>query len=62
MSQLKEIQKLLWEDLVQACKPQLDAMQKDLKNKGSCFARITDKGVQFIPCEELLSTHETTLK
>jgi hypothetical protein len=53
MSQLKENQKLLWEDLVQACKPQLDAMQQELKNKGNCFVMHTDKGMQLIPCEDI---------
>ena len=53
MSELKAAQKFHWEDLVQAMKPQLDAMQKDLHNKGSCFARLTDKGIQFIPCEDV---------
>ena len=53
MSKLKELQELHWKDLVQACKPQLDAMQQDLLNKGSCFARVTDKGIQFIPCEDI---------
>ena len=53
MSELKAAQKFHWEDLVQAMKPQLDAMQQDLNNKGSCFARLTDKGIQFIPYEDV---------
>jgi hypothetical protein len=53
MSELKEAQRLHWEALVGAMKPELDAMQQDLINKGSCFARITDKGMEFIPCEEV---------
>ena len=53
VEQAIEHDKLHWEDLVQAMKPQLDAMQKDLHNKGSCFARLTDKGIQFIPCEDV---------
>ena len=48
---LEEAQSVLWEDLVEAMKPKLDAMQQDLLNKGQCFAKITNKGIQFIPCE-----------
>ena len=48
---LEEAQSVLWKDLVEAMKPKLDAMQQDLLNKGQCFAKITDKGIQFIPCE-----------
>ena len=48
---LEEAQSVLWKDLVEAMKPKLDAMQQDLLNKGQCFAKITNKGIQFIPCE-----------
>jgi len=48
---LEEAQSALWKDLVEAMKPELDAMQQDLLNKGPCFAKITNKGIQFIPCE-----------
>ena len=48
---LEEAQSVLWKDLVEAMKPELDAMQQDLLNKGQCFAKITNKGIQFIPCE-----------
>ena len=48
---LEEAQSVLWKDLVEAMKPKLDAMQQDLLNKGQCFAKITNEGIQFIPCE-----------
>jgi hypothetical protein len=50
MSELEEAQRLHWEDLVGAMKPELEAIQKDLLNKGQVFARITDKGIELIPC------------
>jgi hypothetical protein len=45
MNELKELHKLYRKQL-----PQLDAMQQDLINKGHAFARITDKGIELIPC------------
>jgi hypothetical protein len=45
MNELKELHKLYRKQL-----PQLDAMQQDLINKGRGFVRITDKGIEFIPC------------
>jgi hypothetical protein len=53
MSELKEAQRLHWEALVGAMKPELDAIQKDLFNKGQVFVRVTDKGIEFIPCEDV---------
>ena len=48
---LEEAQSALWKELVEAKKPELYAMQEDLLNKGQSFAKITNKGMQFIPYE-----------
>ena len=50
---LEEAQSALWKELVEAKKPELYAMQEDLLNKGQSFAKITNKGIQFIPYESV---------
>jgi hypothetical protein len=45
MNDLEEAHKLYKKQSLQ-----LSVMQQDLINKGHAFARITDKGIELIPC------------